>query len=67
MKGFVVRSRRESVSQGHAAKGCNEVWKKGKLSPHYIGPFEISEKVEVLAYCLPLPPTWQVHMTCFMC
>ena len=31
--------------------------KKGKLSPHYIGPFEILEKVGNVAYHLALPPS----------
>ncbi|XP_017984335.1 PREDICTED: uncharacterized protein LOC108663628 [Theobroma cacao] len=30
--------------------------KKGKLSPWYIGPFEILEKVRAMAYHLALPP-----------
>ena len=29
---------------------------KGKLSPRYIGPYEITEKVQPLAYRLELPP-----------
>ena len=29
--------------------------KKGKLSPHYIGPFEILDKVGAVAYQLALP------------
>ena len=29
---------------------------KGKLSPRYIGPYEIIEKVGPLAYKLALPP-----------
>ncbi|XP_052209180.1 uncharacterized protein LOC127812701 [Diospyros lotus] len=31
--------------------------RKGKLSPRYIGPYEILERVGVVAYCLALPPT----------
>ena len=30
--------------------------KKGKLSPRFIGPYEILEKIEPVAYCLALPP-----------
>ena len=29
---------------------------KGKLSPRYIGPYEITEKIGPLAYRLALPP-----------
>ena len=31
--------------------------KKGKLSPRYVGPFEISERVGFIAYRLALPPS----------
>ena len=30
--------------------------KKGKLSPRYVGPFKVLEKVGVLAYRVALPP-----------
>ena len=37
-------------------KGVMRFGKKGKLSPRFIGPFEILERVGDLAYRLALPP-----------
>ena len=37
-------------------KGIMRFGKKGKLSPRFIGPFEILERVGDLAYRLALPP-----------
>ncbi|KAJ8767664.1 hypothetical protein K2173_018222 [Erythroxylum novogranatense] len=37
-------------------KGVMRFGKKGKLSPHYVGPYEILERIEPLAYRLALPP-----------
>ncbi|XP_070055256.1 uncharacterized protein [Nicotiana tomentosiformis] len=38
-------------------KGVIRFGKKGKLSPWYIGPFEILERIEEVAYKLALPPS----------
>ena len=40
-------------------KGLSRFGKKGKLSPRYIGPFEILKKVGRVAYELALPPQMQ--------
>ena len=43
-------------------KGVMRFGNKGKLSPRYIGPYEIIEKVGPLAYTLALPPEFsQIH------
>ena len=38
-------------------KGVRRFGIKGKLSPRYVGPFEILEKIEVVVYRLALPPS----------
>ncbi|KAL3745910.1 hypothetical protein ACJRO7_014929 [Eucalyptus globulus] len=43
-------------------RGTSRFGKKGKLSPRYVGPFEILERIGNLAYHLALPPRLaQVH------
>ncbi|KAL3746177.1 hypothetical protein ACJRO7_015170 [Eucalyptus globulus] len=43
-------------------RGTSRFGKKGKLSPRYVGPFEILERIGTLAYRLALPPRLaQVH------
>ena len=37
-------------------RGTVNLSKRGKLSPRYIGPFEVLEMVGTIAYWLALPP-----------
>jgi hypothetical protein len=37
-------------------RGVMQFGKKGKLSPRFVGPFEITQKVGRLAYRIALPP-----------
>ncbi len=37
-------------------KGVMLFDKKGKLSPRYVGPFEVKEVVGLVAYRIALPP-----------
>ena len=45
-------------------KGSLRFGQKGKLTPRYIGPFEILQKIGPVAYRPALPPTLQVFVMC---
>ncbi|KAL0445236.1 UNVERIFIED_CONTAM: hypothetical protein Slati_2246300 [Sesamum latifolium] len=69
-KSYVDKHRREMeyevgkkvFSEGSPWRGILRFGKKGKLSPRYIGPYEILERVGPLAYRLALPAELsQIH------
>jgi hypothetical protein len=45
-----------SVPESITYEGSNAIWKKGKLSPRFVGPFEITQRIGRLAYRIALPP-----------
>jgi len=40
-------------------KGIVHFGQKGKLTPRFVGPFEIFQRVGPVPYCLALPPSLQ--------
>ena len=42
-------------------RGVMRFGKRGKLSPRYVGPYEILERIGDVAYRVALPPTLAVH------
>ncbi|XP_073137211.1 uncharacterized protein [Henckelia pumila] len=49
--------KRMKAAQDRQAKGTIRFGKRGKLSPLFIGPYEILEKIDDLAYRVALPPS----------
>ena len=48
-------------------KGVIRFGKRGKLSPRFIGPYEVIERIGPMGYRLALPPTLKgVHNVCFI-
>ena len=49
-------------------KGIIRFGKRGKLSPRFLGPFTISERIGLQAYRLELPPEMDgIHPTFYVC
>jgi len=48
-------------------KGSLRFGEKGKLTPRYIGPFEILQRIGPVAYHLALPPPFKASMMYFIC
>jgi hypothetical protein len=44
------------VPEGITYEGIMQFGKKGKLSPRFVGPFEITQRVGRLTYRIALPP-----------
>jgi len=50
-----IQIRNKSIVENTSLERSLRFGKRGKLNPRYIGPFEITAKVGVLAYRLKLP------------
>ena len=48
-------------------KGLIRFGKRGNLSPRFIGPFQVFQKVGNQAYNLEFPKNWMVFITLLMC
>ena len=46
-------------------KGVMRFGKKGKLSPRFVGPFKVLERVGEVAYGIALPPALSRIHKCF--
>lgn len=53
--------------KGVTIEGVFRFGKKGKLSPRFIGPSEILERVGIVAYCVALQRIWLGYTMCTMC
>ncbi|KAJ8768348.1 hypothetical protein K2173_021501 [Erythroxylum novogranatense] len=58
----LIQTTVEKINLTSPWKGVLRFGKKGKLSPRYVGPYEILERIGPLAYRLALPPELsQIH------
>ncbi|XXG59363.1 hypothetical protein AAC387_Pa04g1463 [Persea americana] len=59
---MIIVETAEKVQKTSPMKGMIRFGEKGKLSPRYVGPFEIKSRISDVAYRLKLPPEFSgVH------